>query len=133
MSRQAFREVFLRQHNPRVNLVHHVTQALEWILWIERHVGAAGFQHAKKRRHQIDRPVQEHTNSNIVGHTERAKTMGQPYCPARSIENGEKQSRGVEALLLVKDEGTWKIVAQAWDMAGENRPVPERLLNADRS
>jgi hypothetical protein len=30
-------------------------------------------------------------------------------------ENGTKVSRGVEMMLLVKDEGGWKIVAQAWD------------------
>ena len=26
-----------------------------------------------------------------------------------------KMNRGVEMMLLVKDEGGWKIVAQAWD------------------
>jgi hypothetical protein len=30
-------------------------------------------------------------------------------------ENGTKVNRGVEMMLLVKDEGVWKIVAQAWD------------------
>ena len=30
-------------------------------------------------------------------------------------ENGTKVNRGVEMMLLVKDEGGWKIVAQAWD------------------
>ena len=30
-------------------------------------------------------------------------------------ENGTKVSRGVEMMLLTKDENGWKIVAQAWD------------------
>ena len=30
-------------------------------------------------------------------------------------ENGTKMNRGVEMMLLMKDEGGWKIVAQAWD------------------
>ena len=30
-------------------------------------------------------------------------------------ENGTKVNRGVEMMLLVKDEGVWKIVALAWD------------------
>jgi len=30
-------------------------------------------------------------------------------------ENGTKVSRGVEMMLLIKDENGWKIVAQAWD------------------
>jgi hypothetical protein len=30
-------------------------------------------------------------------------------------ENGTKVNRGVEMMLLLKDEGVWKVVAQAWD------------------
>jgi hypothetical protein len=44
------------------------------------------------------------------------------------VENEEKTSRGVEALLLVKDENEWRIVAQAWDMERDGNPIPERLL-----
>lgn len=43
------------------------------------------------------------------------------------IENGAQVSRGVEALLLIKNEGTWKIVSQTWDMASEAKQIPERL------
>jgi len=32
-----------------------------------------------------------------------------------TTENGTKVNRGVEMMLLVKDEGGWKIVAQAWE------------------
>jgi hypothetical protein len=42
-------------------------------------------------------------------------------------ENGAEVSRGVEALLLVKDEGVWHIVSQAWDTESETKPIPEYL------
>jgi Putative lumazine-binding len=34
-------------------------------------------------------------------------------------ENSTKASQTVEMLLLVKDEGAWRIAAQAWDRANE--------------
>lgn len=45
------------------------------------------------------------------------------------VENGVQRSRGVEMILLVKDQGTWRIVAQAWDAAGEGKPIPSDLLD----
>jgi surfactin synthase thioesterase subunit len=42
-------------------------------------------------------------------------------------ENDTEASRGVEALLLVKDEGAWRIVSQAWDTESDAEPVPEHL------
>jgi ketosteroid isomerase-like protein len=42
-------------------------------------------------------------------------------------ENDTEVSRGVEALLLVKDEATWRIVSQAWDTESEAKPIPEHL------
>jgi Domain of unknown function (DUF4440) len=48
-------------------------------------------------------------------------------------ENDAEVSRGVEALLLIKDEGTWRIVSQAWDTEGEARPIPEHLGNRARA
>jgi len=35
------------------------------------------------------------------------------------IENETKNSQTVEMLLLVKDGGTWRIAAQAWDKVSE--------------
>jgi hypothetical protein len=40
-------------------------------------------------------------------------------------ENETDISRSVEMLLLVKDEGQWRIVSQAWDRATAENPVPE--------
>lgn len=46
-------------------------------------------------------------------------------------ENDADVTRGVEMLLLVKDEGAWRIVAQAWDAESPSRPIPARLLGAE--
>jgi Domain of unknown function (DUF4440) len=48
-------------------------------------------------------------------------------------ENDAEVSRGVEALLLIKDEGTWRIVSQAWDTESETKPIPERLRSRSRA
>jgi len=45
-------------------------------------------------------------------------------------ENGTQAGESVEMMLLVKDEGRWRIAAQAWDKAGADNPVPETLLGA---
>jgi len=47
---------------------------------------------------------------------------------AEMTENGAETSRSVEMLLLVKSEGQWKIVAQAWDKASEANPLPDTLV-----
>lgn len=41
-------------------------------------------------------------------------------------ENDKQPSYGVEMLLLIKDAGTWKIVAQAWDNETPDKPMPDR-------
>ena len=46
----------------------------------------------------------------------------------KMLENGTDMKRGVEMLLLVKDEGVWKIVAQAWDTEGPLKQIPTNLL-----
>jgi Putative lumazine-binding len=42
-------------------------------------------------------------------------------------ENAVEVNRNVEMMLLVKDEGAWRIVSQAWDRADASRPVPDYL------
>ena len=39
-------------------------------------------------------------------------------------ENDGDTNRGVEALLLIKDAGVWRIVSQAWDRESESKPIP---------
>jgi hypothetical protein len=43
------------------------------------------------------------------------------------IENDAEVSCGIEALLLVKDGGAWRIASQAWDKASEAKPLPRHL------
>lgn len=45
-------------------------------------------------------------------------------------ENGAEVNRTVEMLLLVKHEGTWRILAQAWDTERSGGAVPEGLASA---
>jgi hypothetical protein len=45
------------------------------------------------------------------------------------VENGAEVNRGVEMMLLVKEEGTWRIVSQAWDKESPSNPIPDNLLS----
>ena len=45
------------------------------------------------------------------------------------LENRTKATRGVEAMLLIKDAGAWKIVSQAWDNASDAKPIPPHLVS----
>ena len=47
---------------------------------------------------------------------------------AEMTENGAEVHRGVEALLLIKDAGVWRIVAQAWDRESNSKPIPPHLV-----
>jgi hypothetical protein len=47
-------------------------------------------------------------------------------------ENDEEVSRGVEAMLLIKEDDEWKIVSQSWDMQSDEKPIPSYLLAQDR-
>ncbi|MDH7794464.1 MULTISPECIES: hypothetical protein [unclassified Beijerinckia] len=49
----------------------------------------------------------------------------------RITENNEKISHGVEMMLLIKDAGAWRIVAQAWDTESPDEPMPEDLRTRD--
>lgn len=48
------------------------------------------------------------------------------------VENEAEVTRGVEILLLIKNDGAWQIVSQAWDVESEGKPLPERLLAGTR-
>jgi hypothetical protein len=42
-------------------------------------------------------------------------------------ENDTEVNRGVEMLLLVRSEGAWQVVAQAWDTEGASQRLPAHL------
>lgn len=43
------------------------------------------------------------------------------------IENVHTTTRDVSGFLLLKDDGRWRIAAQAWDMARDDLPIPPML------
>jgi hypothetical protein len=45
-----------------------------------------------------------------------------------NTENETEINRNVEMMLLVKDDGLWKIVAQAWDKESESALIPTELV-----
>jgi hypothetical protein len=46
-----------------------------------------------------------------------------------NLENETEMTRGVEAFLLIKEQGAWRIVAQAWDAESTTNPIPEYLVS----
>jgi hypothetical protein len=46
-------------------------------------------------------------------------------------ENDEQTRRGIEMMLLIKNDGVWRIVAQAWDTESQANPMPADLLVGD--
>ena len=46
---------------------------------------------------------------------------------AENTENGAETNQVVEMLLLVKEEGVWKVAAQAWDKVTADHPLPTEL------
>jgi len=44
-------------------------------------------------------------------------------------EQDASPERAVEALLLLKENGVWRIAAQGWDKEGDGAPIPEALLD----
>ena len=46
-----------------------------------------------------------------------------------NTENGREVNRNVEMMLLVKEDGSWRIAAQAWDRETKDTPIPAWLLD----
>ena len=46
-------------------------------------------------------------------------------------ENEMQVTRGIEMMLLVKTDGRWRIVSQAWDTEAESKSIPLDLLVSD--
>jgi hypothetical protein len=42
-------------------------------------------------------------------------------------ENDQETTRDVSCFLFVRDEGEWRIAAQAWDLATSTQPIPPDL------
>lgn len=57
-------------------------------------------------------------------------TIAVAVAPCQMTENETEVNRSVEMMLLVKTDGRWRIVSQAWDTERAAGPIPEDLLNA---
>ena len=42
-------------------------------------------------------------------------------------ENNTTMNRGVEMMMLIKNQGEWKIASQAWDVENRDRKLPDEL------
>jgi hypothetical protein len=49
------------------------------------------------------------------------------FAACEMLENGSALTRDVSAIVLVRDSGTWRIVAQAWDVETASLRIPAVL------
>jgi hypothetical protein len=49
------------------------------------------------------------------------------FAACEMLENRSTVTRDVSAIVLVRDGGVWRIVAQAWDVETGSRPIPASL------
>jgi hypothetical protein len=49
------------------------------------------------------------------------------FAGCEMLENNSTTTRDVSAILLVRDSGTWHVVAQAWDMETDANRIPDAL------
>jgi glyoxylase I family protein len=52
------------------------------------------------------------------------------FAGCEMLENGSTVTRDVSAMVLVRDNGAWRIVAQAWDVENESQKIPSDLRAA---
>lgn len=49
------------------------------------------------------------------------------FAACEMLENGSTVTRDVSATILVRDNGSWRIAAQAWDVENESHKIPANL------
>ena len=83
--------------------------------FIDRMKGLAGASLRSFRQRKLGTEI--HTFGNVAI----------AFAACENVENGVEVTRGVEAMLLIKDADKWHIVAQAWDSESGANPVPAHL------
>jgi hypothetical protein len=53
------------------------------------------------------------------------------FAACEMLENGSTLTRDVSAIVLVRDGGAWRIVAQAWDVESGSRKLPADLAERE--
>jgi len=49
------------------------------------------------------------------------------FAACEMLENDSTVTRDVSAIVLVRDSGSWRIVAQAWDIESDSQKIPPEL------
>jgi hypothetical protein len=52
------------------------------------------------------------------------------FAACEMLENNSTVTRDVSAIVFVRDAGTWRIVAQAWDVETESNRIPSDLTTS---
>ena len=96
---------------PDTTVIHGVQL---WVALPEEHRDTA-----RDFQHHVPEPVRvDGAEIKVFGNVAVA------VAACETVENGADVNRNVEVLLLVREDGRWKIAAQAWDKASESSPVP---------
>jgi hypothetical protein len=53
------------------------------------------------------------------------------FAACEMLENGSTVTRDVSATILVREDGSWRIAAQAWDLENEARKIPADLAGPE--
>ena len=53
------------------------------------------------------------------------------FAACEMLENGSTVTRDVSATILVRENGDWRIAAQAWDIENEDRKIPGHLAGME--
>ncbi len=82
--RQALQQTRAADHHRRRRVLQQEGEALRRVRRVERHVGAAGSQHAQQAYHQVGRALQEHPHPDLRPHAHPPQVVGQTVGAAAS-------------------------------------------------
>jgi hypothetical protein len=102
--------------------------------------GASLFPAARPAKHQtveqfVDRMQRLRAEGELVSFEETPLgctvsvfgNVAVAFAACEMLENGSTLTRDISAVVLVRDSGAWRIVAQAWDMETESQKIPAHL------
>jgi Domain of unknown function (DUF4440) len=112
-----------------------------WVAFAQGfHPDARLFPAARPVRHQtisqfIDRMKELRAEGKLVSFEETplgctVRVFGHvavAFAACEMLENNSTVTRDVSAIVLVRDTGPWRIVAQAWDVETESNRIPSDL------
>lgn len=98
------------------------------------------------------RPVKPQTVDQFIDRMKRLRTEGKlvtfketplgcsvnvfgnvavAFAACEMLENRSTLTRDVSAMVLVRDSGTWRVVAQAWDVETDSQRIPAHLASSE--